>query len=206
LFELGLFLGKLGPKRVFAVLQEGENKRKKVKIPSDLLGINLPRFTGGKSHTLIASVNTAAINIRPIIETESRRHGRMTLVSSWGYEAKTMTFFMGLSAKKLAQNRKELNDRALVVVARKENNAIDLEHDRKIAISKPRKLSRFSNGDVTLSVDGSNVLKDVKKGDVVWGYLLLIPGDYTIGRARNIAEMLSEGAELLEGKSHRASF
>jgi Predicted nucleotide-binding protein containing TIR-like domain len=38
IFEFGLFLGRLGPNRTFLLQEEG------VKLPSDLLGVTMPRF------------------------------------------------------------------------------------------------------------------------------------------------------------------
>src|SRR5262245_23212386 len=40
LFELGLFLGTLGPERTFAIMEQ----KKGMKVPSDLLGIHIDRF------------------------------------------------------------------------------------------------------------------------------------------------------------------
>jgi predicted nucleotide-binding protein len=44
LFELGLFVGAIGPDRVFAVVQNSAQQDKIVKMPSDLLGLTIPRF------------------------------------------------------------------------------------------------------------------------------------------------------------------
>lgn len=42
-FEMGLFIGNLGPERVLGVLQTVD--KPPMKIPSDLLSVNMPRFT-----------------------------------------------------------------------------------------------------------------------------------------------------------------
>ena len=44
ILELGMFLGKLGPERAFAVVEEGKKPEDKIKAISDLFGISIPRF------------------------------------------------------------------------------------------------------------------------------------------------------------------
>jgi len=50
LFELGLFMGRLGRKRTFIVCPKG---KKKIKIPTDILGITLLYYTPGNKASII---------------------------------------------------------------------------------------------------------------------------------------------------------
>jgi CAP12/Pycsar effector protein, TIR domain len=199
LFELGLFLGKLGPNRTFAVIQESKSGRKRIKIPADLNGIVMPRFEAGDSHSLIAAVRSAADNLSPIIEREGRRQGRIKLASSWGYDAKTFTFSMTLAAVKLDRNKRELADKSLIVVARKYNENVDFEFDTHIAVGEPRMLSRLQ-GDLVLRAAGKETFANVKAGDQVTGHLLLAPNGYQPHKKNTVSEMLHDGCELLESK------
>jgi hypothetical protein len=52
LFEAGLFLGRLGRDRIQIYVQDSAQRTTKVKMPSDLLGIHLPRFCGAKTKSV----------------------------------------------------------------------------------------------------------------------------------------------------------
>jgi CAP12/Pycsar effector protein, TIR domain len=52
LFEAGLFLGRLGRERIQIYVQDSAQRTKKVRMPSDLLGIHLPRFCGTKTRSV----------------------------------------------------------------------------------------------------------------------------------------------------------
>lgn len=199
LFELSLFLGKLGANRTFAVIQDAALRRKKVKISLDLAGIVLPHFTAGDRDTLVASVCSAANSLRPIIQREWRRHGRIKLAASWGYDLATRTFSMTLSGAKLERNKAELSDKELAIVARKRDEDLAPEHDERIAIGPPRMISML-HGDLVLRAVGDRVFNTVQVGDTMFGHLLLIPSGCTIANKKKISDMLDDGCELLESK------
>lgn len=61
-FEFGLFLGRLGPSRAFIVQEEG------TKLPSDLLGITVPRFTRTSDITQSDTLNNEIQKISKTIK------------------------------------------------------------------------------------------------------------------------------------------
>lgn len=64
MFELGLFMGRLGRGRTFAVC----NDSREMKLPSDLAGVTLARFDGNRTDkNLIAAVSPACTLIRQSI-------------------------------------------------------------------------------------------------------------------------------------------
>jgi Predicted nucleotide-binding protein containing TIR-like domain len=199
LFEHGLFLGKLGTNRAFAVIQDVKGKRK-VKVPADLLGITIPSFTQVDRHDLIASVNTAAQIIQDAIESAGIRHYRLKLTKGWGYDVKSKTFSMTLDSGLLRQNRSDLKGRALVIAVRQYNPEIDFLNDTQIDVSLPREILSFGSDEVVLKVSGKKSLAGVKRGDRVDGHLLLVPSGYKVGRAKTIKGMLEDGGELVESK------
>lgn len=199
LFEFGLFLGDLGANRTFAVIQDSELPRKRVKVPSDLGGIVIPRFASGDRDTVLASIRGAANALRPQIIRESRRRDRLKLVDSWGYDAKARTFSMTLSKDALERNRDELTYKSLAVVALKENKTVAVESDTSIAIGESRRLSIIP-GDLVLRASGTHVFTSLRTGDTLFCYLLLIPDGLSIANKRTISEMLADGCELLERK------
>ena len=69
LFELGLFMGRLGRERTFAV----HNHDEPIKLPSDLAGVTLATFPNYRGNNLRAQVSSACT---PIIEA-IRNLGRL---------------------------------------------------------------------------------------------------------------------------------
>jgi len=61
-FEYGLFLGALGRDRAFAVQSEARHKAA-VRIPSDIVGINLPRIRKGNQAERAQAIDNAATQI-----------------------------------------------------------------------------------------------------------------------------------------------
>ncbi len=78
-FELGLFMGRLGKERTFWVTPRGKTSPH---VPLDLLGITSAMFEppgqGGNSRTLRASLRPACDMIRKQIAEHGKRRGRLT--------------------------------------------------------------------------------------------------------------------------------
>ena len=70
LFELGLFMGRLGRERSYFVYDRNSN----IKIPSDLLGINGAAYKADQSTTLKASLKPACDKIKSAIEKIGSRN------------------------------------------------------------------------------------------------------------------------------------
>ncbi len=91
LFEFGLFLGELGSDRAIGVMQESKSAAKKVKVPSDLHGIIMPKFSyplkGNSKDVALQEaeqlVQDAASEIREAIEEHGPKTD-MELLSSYG--------------------------------------------------------------------------------------------------------------------------
>ena len=70
MFELGLFLGRLGPSRTYAICSDHQN----LKLPSDLAGVTVARYRAADaSRDLLAALGPACNRIR----AEIRSHGRL---------------------------------------------------------------------------------------------------------------------------------
>jgi len=73
MFELGLFMGRLGRSRVFVVNDKAEG----VKLPSDLAGVTLASYSGDRTDgNLIAAVSPACTRIRQAIRDLGLFEGR----------------------------------------------------------------------------------------------------------------------------------
>jgi predicted nucleotide-binding protein len=64
IFELGLFTGALGRKRTFVVSPSG----KKLKVPSDLLGINFVQYSVTSAQPLSEAIEVACEDLRKIVQ------------------------------------------------------------------------------------------------------------------------------------------
>jgi hypothetical protein len=67
LFEHGLFLGRLGPKRAFIICEE------QVKVPSDFAGITIAKYRRREDGNLKSAVGTACNQIRSAINEQMKR-------------------------------------------------------------------------------------------------------------------------------------
>ena len=73
IFELGLFLGELGPRRVFIIRPRGQNLR----LPSDLAGITILDYNPNRRDgNLRAAIGPAATAIRNRVSNEGLRSDR----------------------------------------------------------------------------------------------------------------------------------
>lgn len=197
LFEMGMFLGKVGSERVFVFVQEAE-KNKAVKMPSDLAGVIIPRFSNFDEYDLIASVNAAAAEYGKLIQLRGPRFGRIKLVKSWGYDNSTSTFETNLDAAKIKDNSPILRDGKLVIVARKSDPKISPEDDPNIAIGKPRSVPKLGSEDLILSVDGSKVFLGLSATDRIDAYLLLVPERCEVSKLKSISQMLERGCDVFD--------
>jgi predicted nucleotide-binding protein len=78
LFELGLFMGRLGRSRTFVVCSDAPN----MNLPSDLAGVTVLRFESARSdNNRVAAVGSASFQVREAIrtlgQTEARGLGRL---------------------------------------------------------------------------------------------------------------------------------
>jgi hypothetical protein len=71
-FEYGLFVGALGRNRVFAILIDGRDKAA-VKIPSDIVGINLPRIRKGNIQERAQAIENTAVQVLDGIRQQGLR-------------------------------------------------------------------------------------------------------------------------------------
>lgn len=103
MFELGLFMGRLGRARTFGV-----TPRSGVKLPSDLAGVTLLQFDATRDDkNLLAAMGPPAFRIRQAIKdlgiSESRGFGRLNAATS---EVETLTERLLKLSKLQARSRK----------------------------------------------------------------------------------------------------
>ena len=106
LFEFGLFLGKLGPRRAFTLVEDD------LKMPTDLLGITLDKFRRKKDgQPTVAFARTAANIVSQIVD----RHNNTTEFSQLPATALAIGYFHNFLSRVLDQ----LDDFEPVIVGRR---------------------------------------------------------------------------------------
>lgn len=193
LFEFGLFLGALGPKRVFAFAQDEHNKP--LKVPSDFLGVTIPRFTATDDDDIVSSMVVLRGSIEPIIRAEGPRS--FELVVGWEIDRDERRFIATLGPKKMLGHADKIKDRELLLVCRKHDPFIATIDDTGIIFGVPR-IINMDDREVVLSVDLSEIFSKLKKGDVVDGYLFLLPRNHELTNCKNIREIKNAGCLLLD--------
>lgn len=198
LFEFGLFLGALSKDRVFAVTQDAVTEEEKLKIPTDLWGINLPRFQKQKTiEDLKSAADSVTLEIRRQIDKLGPRPLGLTPVIGWGFDLATGVFSMRLGEDKLASFKDKLQDMRFCVVVRKNDNTINASEDPHIAKSNVRELD-YPLHDMGFKVETNGKIQPVKPGDEVTGYLWLVPSDCAVNTASTMGMMREMGCEFLE--------
>lgn len=211
LLELGMFLGSLGRDRTFGVMEEAVPERKmakmrqdeKIKTPSDLLGIQLPRFKrrGVGSQR---SIGAAAAEIAKRIVSEGRRKNRIDLVGGWRYCMETKEYSATIPALRLQRKAERLKGNKLLLVCRVRDASCLTEDDARIAKSSLRNVPTLLAQDLVITVQNGKIFRHVQDGDVIEGHLLLVPKNAGIGKARTLAELVAAGCDLVDSKAKTA--
>lgn len=205
ILELGCFLGTIGPDRTFAVIQDTETADQQIKLLSDLSGVGIPPFKVGDTDETTASIEDAVEKIRGCINGRGvRRLGRdlhALFVRSWDYILSTKTFSVELDAVQVSKYKETIIDGYFVLACRKRRTR-SIEHDDKIAISEPRRISRTDTA-IWLDVQDEAVFSEIEAGDMVDGALIFLPTGVdisTVTSVKTIAEMEKLDCEMLEVK------
>lgn len=197
LFEYGLFLGRLGRGSTFAFVHEPVGVKKTVKVPSDLAGIHLDRFSGRDKLELLSSVSDATKGIRDRLQC---RRLNLRFMAGWGIEDSTFTGL--IPADRIFQYQDYLQSNDLLLVVRLKNTESNLEEDPKIVWSKPRSIGIHS-GEITLSVTSDDLIGKAKSGTIIEGHLLLLPKNADISKIRRVQDLLDLGAKVVQSAARK---
>jgi hypothetical protein len=193
LFEFGLFLGALGPKRTMAVMEQGDET---LKIPSDLLGVHIPRFTYTSRNNLLSQIGVVLDGFRVTI----KRLGKLppfSLVGGWKFDGDTQEFLCTVSASKMHEHGEKIGNQKLLLVIRKEDPLIAAEEDTCIVKGTLRQVGRKEQN-IILKAGGVGCLGDLKRGDKIDGYLLLVPEKAELASCNSIKALEERGCVLLD--------
>lgn len=193
LFEFGLFLGALGPDRVLVFALN--DPVKKLKVPSDLLGVTIPRFVANDDDEIIASMVVLSSQIEKAIQRKGSRS--FDLIVSWDIDSEKKVFVVKLGSRRMQSHKEKIQGRELLLVCRKHDPLVATFDDRNIVIGIPRKVDSDER-EVVLSVDITQLLPTLVKGDVIDGFLFLLPKNHRLSNCKSINEIIAAGCLLLD--------
>jgi hypothetical protein len=193
LFEFGQFLGALGPKRTKAFAQD--DPAKSLKVPSDLLGVKIPRFTYTDDDNLTTSMVVLRNYIEPIVQAEGPRSFELAI--AWDILRAKQQFVVELGRSRRLLHADKIRDRELLLVCRKHDALRTPDDDERVMIGTPRVVDPDER-EVVLSVDMSGRLDKPKRGDVIEGYLFLLPKKAQLPDCKTMRDLKNAGCLALD--------
>jgi hypothetical protein len=197
ILELGLFLGRLGRDRAFAVVSQGTDATENLKAISDLFGITLPRFSNEGGRAAADSIRAAASQIRTKILAGGRRQLHIPLIRKWRFSKNSAKFTATISGTETDDGWKVLSGKRIVVVCRRKDESINLDDDSRLAISEPWSLPKVRSTDLKIEVQTDVLGEDVRR-DVIEAYVVLIPDRLKVLRGTTLGALTSRGCDIVD--------
>jgi hypothetical protein len=192
LIEFGLFLGALGGKRTLAFAQDDPTR--KLKVPSDLLGVTIPRFTADSDADIRTSMVVLRMHIEKMIKIGPRP---FEIVSQWGINKEERRFVVTLDPERMRAHSDKIQGRDLVLVCRKQDPLIEAENDVDIMVGRPRTI-HLSERKISLFVEMSDRFDKFAKGDNIDGYLFLLPKKIRLPHCKTMQDLRNAGCLRLD--------
>ncbi|MFO0425426.1 MAG: TIR domain-containing protein [Planctomyces sp.] len=196
-FEVGLFLGSIGSRRVFVARQ---NTDRTFRTPSDLLGAAIQPFDYDKSdrdHS-IASINAASGGFKESISKLGFLEFRLQVSDKWGWLYDPQRFEVLLDPVVLTQQQELFDGYDIAIVARVEKATVNFEDDLDVACSKPRAIPQNVSA-MTFQVLKSDFPKAVKANrDRIQARLILVPPYVRLWQCKTLKDAQAKGCRVVE--------
>lgn len=203
IFEMGLFLGNLGPERVLGIVRKPQ---KALKIPSDLEGINLPRFEFDleNDHSNIGSLSATLGGFANAISKKGYRDIDRALAVGWGFDWPTRTVRVKLGANDLQEAKLIIGQSCLAIAARIESHAFNFEDDPNVRFS-PKKPLPEPITDMVFVIEESALASTVAEGELLQSRVLLVPPGLDLKTCSTLQMAKSKGCRIVEPLSSTVS-
>lgn len=196
-FEYGLFLSALGPQRVLAMMQVNET----LKTPSDLLGVNMPRFTvSADSDYTYAEIDGNTDGFRTTIRDLKFRHISLGLASRWKFCSEKHHFMVKLAGSNLAEFKSRIGSYQLCIGARVENEDVNFDDDG-LVYSGRRRLPRDIT-DIIFKIPASQFANPVRANSRIQGRVILVPDDVDLVDGTTMNEAIAARCRFVESVSY----
>jgi hypothetical protein len=202
-FEMGLFIGTIGPERVFAVVEQ--HTTPEMKIPTDLYGVNMPRFDHSPDTPIasLASINAELQGFVKTIEKQRFHKIALNLAIGWGFQTPGRHFEVCLGAGPLTDARATIGEQKIAIAARIEDPIVNFEDDNCVAFSESRSLPD-PLGDMIFRIPESLFERNVRDGTKIQARVVLVPQGLDLSDFATLKEAVEYGCRIVEPISVRA--
>jgi predicted nucleotide-binding protein len=200
LFEIGLFVRALGPERVLILLQD--KTALPMKIPSDLAGVNMPRFKylPKHPHASLESMQEHIGGFMKSIESRGFRQVRLLLASKWGYCHEKQHFEVLLGAGNLEILKLDIGNMRLAIAARTENRLVNFEDDNTVVYSAARAVPHPVT-DMVFQIVAGQFPRTPAVGDWIQSRIILLPAGMRIAKNGMLKAAVGHGCKDVESCS-----
>jgi hypothetical protein len=198
LFELGMFLGALGQDKVFAIAEENRDGTGLIKVPSDLFGVHIDRFSMGDLDHMTDSIGNALVRIKRQIN-ESMQGFQISLrdkEKGYKFDPETGTAVVNIDTKTVRDNMNKIGNRSLLLVVRKRNEG-PAHLDKSIAIGAVRELDPKGEDEIIIRASRQAVFDDVKGASLDFT-IFLIPKEVDVTKCETIQDLRNKGGVEVE--------
>ena len=190
LFEFGLFLAELGPTRTIAFAEVSDAGTPD--LPTDLLGVRIPRFETRANRNSRATVNTAVTPILEVIRREGVRKLDIRLAREWGpVRTGEPVVIARIFPEELKEYGRFLRGKMIVLAVRRDDPSRSYTADDELWIDS-REFTN-TNEEIRLSV---NV--PAERGANYALHILLVPSGADVSQVSTIGGFLEAGARELK--------
>ncbi|MEZ6098444.1 MAG: nucleotide-binding protein [Pirellulaceae bacterium] len=206
IFELGLFVAMMGPERVQAYVQQLDehivrHDNTSLKLPSDTLGINMPRFaTSEDRKRLKSSIDAVTKDFANATRILSFRDISPNLAVGWGFEISERHFEVKLGAGPIEKARVIINNRQIVLAARLGNKFKNFEDDETVVFSEPNDLPAEPL-DVYFRIPEDSFASLIREDTKIEGRILLLDPDCDLSRCITLKDAQEHGCRIVESIS-----
>jgi len=202
IWEHGLFLTALGPKRVQAII---EKSNPEPKFPTDHLGVNAPRFEYRKSdRTHCRAAITSAVQGFANCITQNRfRKIDLSLAQTWNYDAAQQELQVSLSAARLTRARSIIGNNRVTIGARLANPHVSIEEDTSIVYAPPRKIPQEINEDIPMQIPAAQFGKEIVKGTKFYARVILVPEAFELKDGQTLNYITDRRCKDVDSLSYR---
>jgi hypothetical protein len=196
-FEMGLFIAAIGPERVFGVAQESSSRA--MKIPSDLAGVNMPRFQYAprRRQTSLSSIKGQIDGFVKSIQDRGFREFSLPLAQSWGYNKDERRFEVILGSGHLTEHRLVIGTMHVAIGARLKDPVVNFEDDDKVVYSPARALPQGAT-DMAFHIPGQDFHRAPKTGDRLQFRVVLLPAAVKIRQFSTLKDAIRNGCKSVQ--------
>jgi len=136
-------------------------------------------------------------HIETIVQTEGSRSFELAI--AWDIRRAQKQFVVELGTRRRLLHADKIRDRELLLVCRKHDPLRTPDDDETIMIGTPRVVNPDER-EVGLSVDMSEGFDKLKRGDVIDGYLFLLPKNAQLSECKTMRDLKKAGCLALDSE------